>query len=196
MKCAKREGMDIHKKNKTHQSNRGFTLIELLVVIAVLAVMSAVAIPAINTWIPNYKLKVAAREMFTDFQYARSQALKRNARVAISFTTVTFPATGGGYVVFVDDGAGGGTAGNLTQDGDEATLIEKAMPELCSLTSANFNGGVATGYSARGIPLRNGSNMLTGETIIRNNKSNWYRIGLSNSGYPRIQKSSDGSTWE
>jgi type IV fimbrial biogenesis protein FimT len=170
----------------------GFTMVELIVVMAVLAIMAVFSVPAINSWIPSYQIREAARDLYSDFQAARSEALKRNANVVISFTTETYPTTGGSYLAFVDDGSGGGTADNQTQDGSETTLFQRNMPDKCTLVSASYNGGAITGYTARGLPLGN----RVGSSVVRNSRSQWYRLALTNAGYGKIQKSDDGATWE
>lgn len=69
------------KKNRTG----GFTLVEVIVVVAIIGIMSAIAIPAINTWVPNYRLKAAARDVFSNLQKARSMAVKFNRETAVVF---------------------------------------------------------------------------------------------------------------
>ena len=176
--------------NKILKTATGFTLFEVLIVIAILSIVAAFAVPMTMSWLPNYRLKSAARGLYSNMQKAKSEAVKRNCSVGITFSTVTFPAEGGGYTVFLDDGAG--TAGNATQDAGETTLFQVAMPSGCTLSQASFNGGLSTGYNSRGLPLGN----RIGSAILRNNSSVWYRMALSNSGYPKITKSSDGINWD
>ncbi|MCK9172504.1 MAG: GspH/FimT family protein [Desulfuromonas thiophila] len=128
-------------------------------------------------------------------QKAKSEAVLRNTSIGITFTPVAFPATGGGYTVFIDDGNGGGTAGNAVQDGGERLLFQVTMPSGCSLVSASFSGGVPrTGYNSRGLPLGN----RIGNVQIRNANSNWFRVALSIAGYPTITRSSTGAdgSWQ
>ena len=175
--------------NKIKKSVRGFTLLEVLVVLAILAAVSAVAVPGVMGWLPNYRLQGAARELYSNMQKAKSEAVKRNTSVGIAFTTAAFPTTGGSYTVFLDDGTGGGTASNATRDGGERILFRIEMPPNCTLYDASFGGEPVTGYSSRGLPLGN----RTGSAKLRNNKSRWYQMSLSNSGYPKITKSTDGT---
>ena len=172
------------------KNSKGFTLIEVIIVVAIIGIMTAISIPAISSWLPNYRLKAATRELYSDMQKIKLIAVKRNTNVGIAFATVTFPTTGGSYQAFVDDGAGGGTAGNAIQDGTEMTLFKTSLPVGCSLTTAIFSG-VNTGYNSKGLPLINS----VGHVEMRNNKSKWYRLALSNSGYVKIYVSSDGATW-
>jgi type IV fimbrial biogenesis protein FimT len=128
---------------------RGFTTLELLVVISILLIMAAIALPNLSGWARNQRLKGVARDLMSHFQFARLEAIKRSTTIALAFN----PGAGevGNYTVFVDDGAGGGTAGNLIQDNEaEATLRRAIMPLGVTLTST-FTGDRA-GYNARGFP--------------------------------------------
>jgi prepilin-type N-terminal cleavage/methylation domain-containing protein len=69
------------------KKNSGFTLIELLMAIAIIAVLASTAIPAIVNWLPNYKLKKAARDMYSHFQQAKLQAIRLNMEVAVVFNS-------------------------------------------------------------------------------------------------------------
>ena len=64
----------------------GFTLIELLVVIVILAIVALIAIPGFSRWLPNYRLRVATRDVFSNFQHARLTAVKRHSLCAITFS--------------------------------------------------------------------------------------------------------------
>jgi type IV fimbrial biogenesis protein FimT len=177
--------------NKILKTATGFTLLEIIIVLAIMAIAMTIAIPNVMSWLPNYRLKAAARELYSNMQKAKSEALKRNCSVGITFSTVTFPTQGGEYTVFLDNGDGAGTADNAIQDGGEVTLLAVAMPIGCTLYQASFSGTPMTGYNSRGFPLGN----RTGSARLRNNNSVWYEMALSNSGYPKIRKSHDGTNW-
>ena len=44
----------------------GFTLIELTMVIVVIAILAATATPAVIDWVPDYRLKGAARNLYSN----------------------------------------------------------------------------------------------------------------------------------
>lgn len=62
---------------------RGFTLVELMVTCAVIAIVALVGLPAI-TWLINAsRLQGQASDISAAFQLARSEAVRRNARVSV-----------------------------------------------------------------------------------------------------------------
>ena len=62
---------------------RGFTLLELIIAVAVLGILSTLAAPAFNDLILASRARSAASDVYTSLIFARSEALKRNANVAI-----------------------------------------------------------------------------------------------------------------
>ena len=159
----------------------GFTAVEVLIVIAILLALAAVAIPNFSGWASKQRLKSVARDMFTHFQYARLEAVKRSSNVALQFN----PDVGnspGSYIIFVDNGAGaGGNAGNRLQDGSEETLKYVVLPTDVNLVSttfaANAAGFGACGFNARGFPI---DSSFTGEFgVVRvSNNEGIYEVRL------------------
>lgn len=62
---------------------QGVGLIELLVVLAIVAVLAAAAAPSMMGIVANLRLRSAADTLVRDLSLARSEAIKRNARVVI-----------------------------------------------------------------------------------------------------------------
>lgn len=80
----------------------GFTLVELMIGVALLALLTAIALPAYDVWIQNTLLRTTAESVLNGVQLARGEAVKRNANVefvlgANSAWTVQMP--GGGAVL-------------------------------------------------------------------------------------------------
>jgi type IV fimbrial biogenesis protein FimT len=160
-------------------------MVELMITIAIIAILSAIAVPNIIGWLPNYRLKAAARDMVSNFQKAKMEAVKANKDVIIQFTPGAYAASGqvGSYRIFVDDNSDENfTAG-------ERVLGQVNMPKNVSLYTTNFPGDT-TGYNSRALPLS-----PQGNVRIRNNKSRYYEASLSTAGNVKLRMSSDGATW-
>jgi len=69
----------------TKTNSVGFTLIELLVVIGMMAALALIAIPAFSAWLPEYRLKQAARELYSNLQRAKMGAVRANESWGILF---------------------------------------------------------------------------------------------------------------
>ena len=176
---------------KLRSNEQGFTATELIVVMAIIAVLVAVAIPSFSTLVPNYRLKAAARNLYSDMQKARLQAIKENTFVCLTFTTVAYPADGGGYTAFIDNGAGAGVAGNGVQDGSEALLWSRTMDKQVSLISASIGGVPRFIFTPKGVV----AGSQTGNVQIRNSQR-WYKITISAAGGFRLETNTNGgATW-
>ena len=63
---------------------RGFTLIELMVALAVAVVLMSTAVPSFFESTARARLQGAVNELAIDLQYARSQAVRERAAVALT----------------------------------------------------------------------------------------------------------------
>ena len=66
---------------------RGFSLIELLVVLVIVALLSALAAPAVAKWMANSRIRAVAESLQNDLRLAQAEAIKRNRQVAIVLTS-------------------------------------------------------------------------------------------------------------
>src|SRR5512135_614732 len=64
---------------------QGFTLLELMVTVVILCVLLGLAIPGFSRWVPNYRLRGAARDIYSNFQLAKMTAVKDRSRCGVLF---------------------------------------------------------------------------------------------------------------
>jgi len=72
----------LHSKMKEDRQG-GFTLIELMFTVVVLAVLLGIGIPSFREFTQGSRMATAANNLLADFNYARSEAIKRRQPVTI-----------------------------------------------------------------------------------------------------------------
>lgn len=176
-------------------TNSGFTMIEVMIVVALIAIIAGIGIPAFSNWLPNYRLKSAATDMFSNMQLAKMEAVKLNRSIKIEFHTSPQP---GSYELI-----------------DGANVIKSV-----NLQDYNHNGEIGFGHGSAGkdattsggTPPSDGvsfySNELeftsrgttkgdSGYVYVQNQKGTAYAIGTLTSGVIRLRKWNESSgEWE
>lgn len=130
---------------------RGFTLVELMITIAVLAILISLAAPSLSDTLDKRRIIGAAEAIYSQMQFARSEAIKSGRDIKLSYTSGTTWCSG----MREDDG----TTCNCTQTnptnsaacailGDGSTRVLKTLSvsnfENISLAVQDVNGVAAT----------------------------------------------------
>jgi type II secretory pathway pseudopilin PulG len=89
------------KLSLSQDKERGFTVVEMAVVFLIIAILAALFVPQILTYMRQYRLGVAGRNVATALQRARYIATSNNVRAGISIPNLQqidiqqFPAQAG-----------------------------------------------------------------------------------------------------
>jgi type IV fimbrial biogenesis protein FimT len=129
---------------KTNSS--GFTLFELMLTISILAVIASIGVPGFRDFVRNSRITGAANDIITDFNLARSEAVKRRVPVTLCKSQdgaacdqdVTDPFNS--WIVFVDDAdpaVASGDDGNGVVDDAEPVLRTRQVAETLDVTTNN-----------------------------------------------------------
>jgi type IV fimbrial biogenesis protein FimT len=73
--------------NRKAARERGFTVIELMITVAIIAIVIALAAPSFTDFLAKKRIEGVLSELATDLQYARSEAVSRNATIRVTFGT-------------------------------------------------------------------------------------------------------------
>ena len=170
----------------------GFTLVEVLMTIGVLAVLAAVAVPGFSVWLPNHRLKAAARDVVSNFQLAKLTAVKRNTNCAITFNQVIGAQTYD-YVVYVDSDK------DLEYDAGEEVITRKCWTDYGSTTydfskgggdvlsfTQNDEGLPSIAFQAKGFPINKLGGLGMGAVFLKNTNNRATSVILSSAGNIRI----------
>jgi prepilin-type N-terminal cleavage/methylation domain-containing protein len=158
-------------------SHKGFSLLELVVAIAIAAILGSLALPSFISWQRNSQLRGAATNLMADLEAAKIRAVRENSFVAVLFATDR-------YTIFVDNGDGGGTAGDWIRNGTESLIQQRILAAGLSIPLADLtliNQRVR--FNGRGLPL----NVVALETIPLQSAVGRRTVSLSRLGSLQIQ---------
>jgi type IV fimbrial biogenesis protein FimT len=177
----------------------GFTKVELLVVMSILAISTSLAIPGFSRWLPNYRLKGAVRELYSNLQLAKSGAVRDRGEWAVKFD-----ASGNSYQVV----SGGPDRVYSTAD-DNVVLKTVSFADYGS--GLGYGPGSATRKVGRNEPIGdsvsfpgdrvvfNSRGMTTGTlggyAYLQNDRNACFAVGTWSSGIIVLRKW-NGSAWE
>lgn len=69
------------------KQSRGFSLVELMITVAILGIVLAIAVPSMSDFLDQRKVINAGEAVYSELQYARSEAIARSQNVFVSFST-------------------------------------------------------------------------------------------------------------
>jgi prepilin-type N-terminal cleavage/methylation domain-containing protein len=201
-----RKGVNLNKDSMMKRE-KGFTLLELMVTIVILCVLLGLAIPGFSRWVPNYRLRGAARDIYSNLQLAKMTAVKDRKRCRVSFDV----ANSRYQLISVSSGPNG-TFG----DGDDVTLTLKTVnfseygsgvgyghgSATAGVGGAGFDNGVTLDedgivFDSRGMVFRPSGPAASadGYVYLQNNKNGAYAVGVLTSGVILIRRWT-GSAWQ
>ena len=171
----------------------GYSIIELAVTMVVMGIVASIAIPGFSRWLPDYQLKTATTELYSNLQLAKMYAVRDNIEWSVKFNK------GLGAYVF--------KKGGVVQT-ESAVLLSR------------YKGGVAYGYgnAADSIPSSGspppdvvtfpyydpyyevkfnprGMADSQGYVYLQNNKNVTYAVGSLTTGLILMRKWT-GAAWE
>lgn len=129
-------------------NRKGITLIELVIVMVIIAIGAVLLIPNIGAWLPNYRLRSAARDICSTMRTAQIKAVSTNNVYGVEFDIAK-----GSYILKVQTTAG------FKEDG-----AEQSLPKGVSFLSASFSGGVPR------VTFNPNSTASSGSVVLRNIK--------------------------
>ena len=66
--------MSFYAPPKSYDSYHGFTLIELLITVAILAIVAVIAVPSLQNFVLNNRIRTQAAALTTSLVFARTEA--------------------------------------------------------------------------------------------------------------------------
>jgi len=130
--------------SKMNAKQAGFTLLELMLTVALLAVVIGFGLPNMQEFVRNSRMSSSANDIITDFNFARSEAVKRRVPVTLCKSQDgaacddddTDPFNR--WLIFVDDADPAlveGNDGNGEIDAGEVILRDRELPDSITVTT-------------------------------------------------------------
>ena len=132
-------------------NDKGVTLIELVVVFVIIAIGAVLLIPNIGTWLPNYRLRSATRDIVSTMRTAQMRAVSNNIQYRVNFNAADLGAANL-YVLQRDSGAGFVNDGAVQTLPTGITISANLLPNARAVFNADStsSGGSITLQNTKG----------------------------------------------
>lgn len=179
------------------RKDSGFTLIELMVVIAIIATLTAISVPNFLVYLPNARLKSAARDLYSNMQLAKMGSIKQNADWAIVFDT-----TDGKYQVCSGKGGDGSWSGtdNVVEEtvvlSDYGSSVAYGHGDATFAIGGSFDDEITYASTPSNVFIVNSRGTSNaGYVYLQNIKNTTFGVGTLQSGVIMLRRW-NGSAWE
>ena len=185
----------MRKNTNAGKRESGFTLQEVLITFAIISILSAIAVPGFSRWLPNYRLKSAARDVVSNFQLAKLTAIKKGINCTITFNQI-IGGTVYDYVVYED------ANNSLEYDAGEQVVNKVAFSEHYTGVSFDITQGggdgldfavnddspprPSTAFRLNGLTRDNTGGSGAGTIFLKNTQNKTASIAVSAAGSIRI----------
>lgn len=183
---------------KQRTAAKGVTLIEVVVVSAIIAIMAAIAAPAMQAFIREMQLRTATNDLSTAMAYARSEAIKRGWPVTVCKSSNTGNSTPScavganwqdGWIVFVDSNGDGAVTTIASSSFPADTVLRARTAAANSLAiSGGTNYADYVSYDSRGVSK--GSGGLNNGTFTLCHGGESRSVVINTTGRTSIQRGS------
>lgn len=140
----------------------GFTMIEMAVTMMIFAILVALGVPTMSTWIKNTKVRTVADALQTGLRIAQAESLRRSRQVVFSLTNSTTPTAiplpsavnGSSWAIY--------TVPSMTDGTEAPTFIQSGVLSNASANvTVNSNGVAAVCFNSMGRLTNNaGANVV------------------------------------
>ncbi len=114
----------------------GFTLIEMVVTMTIFALLVALTVPTMRTWVANAKVRAVADSLQNGIRLAQTEALRRSRQVAFALTDSANPLPG-----FTASTTGSyWAAQTIPADASESAVIVGSGPVTAAGTAITVTG--------------------------------------------------------
>jgi len=143
----------------------GFTMIEMAVTMTVFAILVALGIPTMSTWIRNNKVRTVTDSLQTGLRLAQAESLRRSRQIVFALTNSTTPnviplpavANGTSWAIY--------TVPSMTDGSEVPVLIQFGVLSNASANvTLNSNGVSAVCFNSMGRLVANASANVTAVT--------------------------------
>jgi type IV fimbrial biogenesis protein FimT len=139
-------------------------MFELLVVMGIVAVLVMLAVPSMQTAVESGQRSSGLSETMAMIAAARAQAVARQVPVALCPSTDQASCSGDnwedGWIMFVDDGAGGSASDGNRTSPEEILRVGTAASGAVTIRSHNFADAGAIEFDLEGMTVERGTIMI------------------------------------
>jgi len=167
------------------RNNKGYSLMEIMTAIGIVAILAAVAMPGYIGWRSKAQLGRAARNVYSTFQKAKMESVRRNENCGVEFRADD-------YVIYMDSNLNfefdaGTDEAIQTTDWSEYPGVEldPGQGGGDGLTFANPASGIV--FASDGLPRNSVGGLGSGTVfLINQNNARQNSVTISTAGNIRI----------
>lgn len=174
---------------------RGYTLLELMLALLIISILGVVVGPRFMGAIERNRQQAALGDTFSMLGTARAEAVNQQATIAVCPSTDQAACSGNnweaGWILFLDDGNGAGTADDGDRHADEQLLrVGQAAGRDITIRSRNFADAGAISFDQEGMATDRGT-----VVVCSGDAATASAVILNFSGQARMGVDEDADGW-